>query len=71
MRSRQDCRLPGSPDQIILAPEVTVNDFVTHTGHLSPWNSWILFPEFRIHLLAGSADDFEASHESALDHRVI
>ena len=54
------------PHNLIVDPEIIVDQPASHTGHRSPLNSRVTILDFLGNLLRGFTDDLQATHESPL-----
>ena len=51
------------PHQLVVHPEVVVNQAVAHSSHPTPVNVWIPGAKVAWHLLRGLADDFQTANK--------
>lgn len=59
------------PDNRVIDSEISVDQTITHSRHSAPVNTWMLSPEIVRDVRRGFTNDFETSHERALQRLVL
>lgn len=49
------------PNHFVVDAEIMVDEFITHLGHVGPWNIGVAFTELRVELFRCFPNDFETS----------